>query len=67
MQGKIKKIISNRGYGFIAIEEQEDDIFFHRSQIQGDLVFEDLEEGQAVELDIEETDKGPQAVNIKAA
>jgi len=67
MQGTIKKIIEHRGFGFISVEDQDDDIFFHRSQIQGELVFEDLKEGQVVTFDVEDTFKGPQAVNINAA
>jgi len=67
MQGTIKKIIEHRGFGFIATEGESDDIFFHRSQIQGNLVFEELNEGQTVEFELEDTFKGPQAVNITAA
>jgi CspA family cold shock protein len=65
MQGKIKKIVGSRGFGFIMVDDDEKDIFFHRSQIEGDVVFEDLREGQEVSFEIEETQKGPQAVNIK--
>ena len=66
MQGTIKKIIDQRGFGFIATEDAEDDIFFHRSQCKGGLLFEELKEGQVVEFEIEETMKGPQAVNVTA-
>jgi CspA family cold shock protein len=67
MQGTIKRILDHRGFGFINIEDQEDDIFFHRSQIDGTLVFEDLSEGTSVSFDIEDTVKGPKAINITAA
>ncbi len=66
MQGTIKKIIDQRGFGFIAVEGQSDDIFFHRSQVKGDIVFEQLKEGQTVTFDLEESQKGPQAVNVTA-
>ena len=63
MQGKIKKIIRMRGFGFIEADDYEGDIFFHRSQLQG-IFFEDLREGLPVEFELEETPKGTQAVNI---
>jgi cold shock protein len=64
MQGKIKKTIDHRGFGFIEVEGQDDDLFFHRSQITSPLVFEELKDGQAVEFEIEDTKRGPQAVKI---
>ena len=64
MQGKITKIMDQRGYGFIEVEGESDDIFFHRSQITGDLDFDRLREGQIVNFELEDTEKGPQAVNI---
>jgi len=67
MEGTIKKIIDHRGFGFIAVEGESDDIFFHRSQVQGSLVFEELREGTTVQFDLEDTMKGPQAINITAA
>lgn len=67
MHGTIKKIIQDRGFGFISAEDEEDDLFFHRSEVQGDLIFEELKEGQVVIFEVEETFKGPQAVNIKSA
>jgi cold shock CspA family protein len=48
------------GYGFIATEGVDQDVFFHVE----DLRFESLEEGQKVGLDIEETSKGPRAKNV---
>ncbi|MCY3412199.1 MAG: cold shock domain-containing protein [Candidatus Heimdallarchaeota archaeon] len=67
MQGKIKKILHNRGFGFISIDGESEEIFFHQSQLTGDLTLDDLEEEQAVKFDIEETSKGPQATNISKA
>ncbi|MFB0545325.1 MAG: cold-shock protein [Anaerolineae bacterium] len=50
-----------RGYGFVTKADGED-IFFHRSAIEGRGT---LEKGQEVEFEIEETDKGPQAINVR--
>ncbi|GBF10561.1 cold shock domain-containing protein [Tepidibacillus infernus] len=62
MQGKVKWFNAEKGFGFI---EREDggDVFVHFSAIQGEG-FKTLEEGQAVEFDIVEGDRGPQAANV---
>ena len=62
MQGKVKWFNAEKGYGFI---EREDggDVFVHFSAIQSDG-FKTLEEGQAVEFDIVEGARGPQAANV---
>ena len=66
MKGTIKRIMYDRNFGFIQTSDDEDkDIFFHASGVTGD--FGDLKEGDEVEFDIEETDRGSQAVNLKAA
>ena len=67
MQGKIEKKIQDRGFGFITVEGKEDAIFFHKSQIQGDLTFDGLREGEEVEFEVEETPKGLQAINVNKA
>ncbi len=60
--GTVKWFNSEKGYGFISIEG-EDDVFVHFSAIQGDG-FKTLEEGQSVEFEIVDGDKGPQAANV---
>lgn len=62
MQGKVKWFNAEKGYGFI---ERDDggDVFVHFSAIQEDG-FKALEEGQAVEFDIVEGERGPQAANV---
>jgi CspA family cold shock protein len=62
--GTIKKIVRERGFGFI-LGQDGAEIFFHRSAIQGQG-FDALAEGQAVEFEVERGDKGPRAVNLKA-
>lgn len=62
-QGKIKRIVSDRGFGFI--ETESGDLFFHHSEVQGGA-FETLQEGQVVEYEVGEGRKGPCATAIKA-
>jgi CspA family cold shock protein len=61
--GKVKWFKSDKGYGFITVEGQEKDIFVHFSAINADG-FKTLEEGQTVEFDVVEGDRGPQAANV---
>ncbi|MFO7926640.1 MAG: cold-shock protein [Halobacteriota archaeon] len=49
------------GYGFIETEDSDEDVFFHMEDVGGP----DLEEGDEVEFDIEQADKGPRAKNLK--
>ena len=61
--GKVDFFHDRKGYGFITTDDADDDVFFHMEDVDGD----DLEEGQEVEFDIEQADKGPRAVNLKRA
>ena len=61
-QGTVKWFNAEKGFGFIE-REGGDDVFVHFSAIQSDG-FRSLEEGQAVEFDIVEGDRGPQAANV---
>ncbi|MFO1444782.1 cold-shock protein [Bacillus sp. Bva_UNVM-123] len=60
--GKVKWFNAEKGFGFIEVEGG-DDVFVHFSAIQGEG-FKTLEEGQEVNFDIEEGQRGPQAVNV---
>ncbi len=62
MQGNVKWFNAQKGYGFIEVEEGKD-VFVHYSEIQEDG-FKTLEEGQKVEFDIVEGNRGPQAANV---
>jgi CspA family cold shock protein len=63
MTGKVKWFNSEKGYGFITTEEGLD-IFAHFTAIGGDG-FKTLDEGQAVQFDVVDGDRGPQAANIE--
>jgi cold shock protein len=60
--GRVKRIVRERGFGFIA-SDQGIEFFFHRSALaQG--VFDTLVEGERVTFDGGQTDKGPRAANV---
>jgi len=68
MNGTIAKIVSDRGFGFIKPEtESEKDLFFHARSVEGDTVFDDLKEGDAITYELEDGPKGPAAVNVVKA
>lgn len=64
-QGKIKRLVSDRGFGFIE-GERGDDMFFHHSEVQGASI-EELREGQVVEYEVGRGQKGPCAVSVRVA
>ena len=64
MTGKVKWFNADKGFGFIE-REDGDDVFVHFSAIQAEG-FKTLEEGQDVEFEIVEGDRGPQAANVTA-
>lgn len=62
MKGTVKWFNAEKGYGFISVEGG-DDVFVHYSAITGDG-FKTLDEGQEVEFDITQGNRGPQAANV---
>lgn len=62
MQGTVKWFNADKGFGFIESSEGGD-VFVHFSAIQGEG-FKTLEEGQSVEFDVVEGNRGPQAANV---
>ena len=63
-QGTIKKLITDKGFGFI--EGERGDIFFHHSALAGTSI-EELREGQSVEYEEGRGPKGPRAENVRPA
>ena len=61
-KGTVKWFNNQKGYGFIS-DEQGNDVFVHYYGIAAEG-FKSLEEGQAVEFEVTEGEKGPQAVNV---
>lgn len=61
--GTVKWFNADKGFGFIEMEDGED-VFVHFSAIQGDG-FKTLDEGQPVSFEVEQSDRGPQAVNVE--
>ena len=64
MQGTIKKLVTDKNFGFISQEGVEKDVFFSSTSLDG-IKFEELKEGDAVTFETEEGEKGPAAINLK--
>jgi CspA family cold shock protein len=62
--GTIKKLVTDRGFGFV--EGERGELFFHHSEVQG-TTFEELQEGQTIEYEIGEGRKGPCATSVRLA
>ncbi len=67
MQGSVKKIKRESGFGFVRPEDGASDVFFHfTGVVGGSEAFDALEENAPVTFDIEQGKKGPQAINVQA-
>ena len=64
--GTIKKVVSERGFGFIAAEDSKE-YFFHRGGLDSSLDFDRLMGGEKVNFEIEQSPKGPRANRVSAA
>lgn len=63
-RGSVKWFSAEKGYGFITPDDGSKDLFVHHSAIQADG-FRTLNEGEKVEYDVTQGQKGPQAVNVR--
>ncbi len=63
--GTVKWFSNRRGYGFISLDNGEEDVFVHFSGIGGeDYEYKTLNKGDEVQFEIEQDEKGPKAVNV---
>jgi len=62
--GKMKWFNDAKGFGFVTPDDGSKDVFVHFSSIQGDG-FKSLAEGDKIEFDVQESDKGPKAANVR--
>jgi len=65
MNGVIKKK-TDKGFGFISQEGQDKDLFFHSNSLVG-VTFDELQEGDKVTFEVEQSPKGPNATNVQKA
>ena len=65
INGKVKWFNSTKGYGFIAREDKEKDVFVHSSAARAANL--QLNEGDAVTFEVEDGQKGPSAINLQSA
>jgi len=66
VRGKVKWFNDQKGYGFIAKDDGSGDVFVHFSAIKGEG-FKSLAEGDAVEFEVVDSEKGPKASNVVKA
>ena len=63
--GTVKKVISERGFGFITAEDGKD-YFFHRGELDSTLDFDRLSGGERVSFEVQASPKGPRAVQVRS-
>ena len=65
MFGTIKRLVKDKGFGFIVPDNGGAEVFVHRSRLAPKVYFDDLREGDEVEFQVRDGEKGPQALNLK--
>ena len=65
-QGTIKKLVPERGFGFIAADDGKE-YFFHRSGVESMHGFDTLSGGEVVTFDVEPSPKGPRANRVRTS
>jgi len=63
MEGTIKNLITDKGFGFITVDGEEKDLFFHSNELK-DGTFEELKVGDRVSFEKADSPKGPNATNV---
>ena len=63
MEGIIKTIVSDKGFGFITVDGEEKDLFFHKNEVK-EPTYEELKVGDKVSFEKADSPKGPNAVNV---
>jgi len=62
MEGTIKNL-TDKGFGFITVDGEEKDLFFHRNELKG-VTYEELKVGDRVSFEKTDSEKGPNATNV---
>ena len=63
-EGYVKRLVLDRGFGFIA-ESGEPDVFFHAKDVDDDLLFDESLQDRRVLFNLIDTEKGPAALNVR--
>ncbi len=63
MEGTIKNLVTDKNFGFISVEGEEKDLFFHANELK-DVTFAELKIGDKVSFDKADSPKGPNAINV---
>ncbi|MEA3453054.1 MAG: cold shock domain-containing protein [Patescibacteria group bacterium] len=63
MEGVIKTLVTDKGFGFITVDGEDKDLFFHKNELSG-VSYEELKEGDRVSFEKADSEKGPNAVNV---
>jgi cold shock protein len=65
--GVVKRVVGDKGFGFIRGDSDGVEYFFHRSAVSGDVQFDELREGRRVSFTATEGAKGPRADQVRAS
>ena len=63
MKGTVKTLVVEKNFGFITPEDGSKDVFFHATGLNG-VEFSQLKSGDVVNFDVEQSEKGPRAINV---
>lgn len=66
VKGVVKRL-TDKGFGFISLEGETNDVFFHATALDGELDFDDLKEGDELEFEVVKGDKGKRAESVRRA